>query len=184
MSSTTNGTNGTQTSASHFDTSSTIPLWLNGKEVKTSTTFDITSPIDHKKLYTCSSASEQDAIAAIEAAQKAFPSWSQTKPSFRRDIFLKAAEEIAKRRDELFAYTHTETGVAEQMFGFEYGLAIEGCKTVAGLISASQGEVPTIAEEGKSAMVIKEPYGVVLGIAPWNAPYVLGLRAFLQPLAM
>lgn len=178
-------TNGATASASGFNTSSTIPLWLDGKEIKTSTTFDVVSPIDQQKLYSCSSASEDDALAAVAAAEKAFKTWSQTKPSERRDIFLRAAEEFTKRRDELFAYVHTETGAPDSMFGFEYGVAIDGCKAVAGLINAaSTGAVPTITAQGRSAMIVNEPYGVVLGIAPWNAPYALGLRACLQPLAM
>jgi len=77
-----------------------------------------------------------------------------------------------------------ETGSEQLFLGFIYTLCIEGCKETAGLVNhAMQGVIPTLAEEGSSAMVIKEPYGVVVGIAPWNAPYVLGLRAFLQPLA-
>ena len=39
-------------------------------------------------------------------------------------------------------------------------------------------------DEGKSAMIFREPYGVILSITPWNAPYILGLRACLAPLAM
>ena len=31
-------------------------------------------------------------------------------------------------------------------------------------------------------MVFKEPCGVILGIAPWNAPIILGIRAFITPL--
>ena len=178
-------TNGTSGSKSAFDTSSTIPLWLDGKEVKTSTTFDVISPVDHQKLYSCSAASEDDVQAAIVSAKKAFKTWSKTKPAERRDIFLRAYEEFTKRRDELYAYSRTETGALESMFGFEYGVAADACKAVAGyMMSAIDGTVPTVQEEGKSAMMIQEPYGVVLGIAPWNAPYALGLRACLQPLAM
>lgn len=178
-------TNGTSGSKSAFDTSSTIPLWLDGKEVKTSTTFDVISPVDHEKLYSCAAASEDDAQAAIASAEKAFKTWSKTKPAERRDIFLRAYEEFAKRRDELYAYSQTETGAPDSMFNFEYGAAADACKAVAGyLVSALNGTLPTVQEEGKSAMIIQEPYGVVLGIAPWNAPYVLGLRACLQPLAM
>jgi acyl-CoA reductase-like NAD-dependent aldehyde dehydrogenase len=71
------------------------------------------------------------------------------------------------------------------MFDFEFNLAVEGCKTIAGLLPAAiRGVVPTPSEEGKSAMVLREPYGVILSIAPWNAPYVLGFRACLGPLAM
>ena len=177
-------TNGSKTGSSAFTTSSTIPLWLDGKEVKTSSSFDVTSPVDHNKLYSCSAASEDDALAAIASAEKAFKSWGQTKPAERRDIFLRAGEGFLKRRDELYEYSRTETGAPESMFAFEFGAAADACKAVAGLISAVNGTIPTVGEKGQSAMIINEPYGVVLGIAPWNAPYVLGLRACLQPLAM
>ncbi|KIX07602.1 uncharacterized protein Z518_02255 [Rhinocladiella mackenziei CBS 650.93] len=181
---TSNVTNGTSSSPA-FNTSSTIPLWLDGKEVKLSSTFDVVSPLDHKTLYQCSSASEEDALKAVAAAEKAFQSWSQTKPSRRREIFLKAADEFKRRRDELKHYSHSETGASESMFAFEHNLAYEACLSVAGLVQvATTSTMPVVQEEGSSAMLIKEPYGVVLGIAPWNAPNVLGLRACLQPLAM
>ena len=143
--------------ASHgkFDTSSTIPLWLDGKEITTSTTFDVISPLDQKTLYKSSSASEEDVQAAIESAEKAFPAWSQTKPNARRDIFLKAADEFAKRRDELFHYSHTNTGAAESMIGFEFALACNACKDVAGLIGAVQGSIPTSVSEGTTALQIR-----------------------------
>ncbi|EXJ85860.1 hypothetical protein A1O1_06229 [Capronia coronata CBS 617.96] len=180
----TNGTNGTS-SHSRFDSSSTIPLWLDGQEVKLSSTFDVVSPLDHKVLYQCSAAGEEDALKAIASAEKAFKTWSKSKPITRRDIFLRAAEGFKQRRDEQFHYIHTETGAAESMFAFEYNLAYEACMSVAGLVQvATTSTMPVVAEEGRTAMVIKEPYGVVLGIAPWNAPTALGVRACLQPLAM
>ena len=76
----TNGTtsNGSTTS-SKFNSSSTIPLWLNGREVRTKTTFDVVSPVTQEKLYSCASASEADAEAAVAAAQEAFKTWSKTK---------------------------------------------------------------------------------------------------------
>lgn len=180
-----NGTNGTTSSSSNFNSSSTIPLWLDGKEVTSASTFDVISPLDHKTLYKASSASEEDALKAIASAEKAAKIWGKTKPAERRDIFLRAAEEFTKRKDELYEYSRTETGAPTSMFAFEHNLAYQACLSVAGLIQvASTSTSPVVSEEGSSALVIKEPYGVVLGIAPWNAPYVLGLRACLQPLAM
>ncbi|OCT47508.1 Vanillin dehydrogenase [Cladophialophora carrionii] len=180
-----NGANGTHSSAPAFDVSATIPLWLDGKEVKLSSTFDVVSPLDQKTLYKCSSADEEDVQKAIAAAEKAFKSWSKTKPNYRRDIFLRAADEFKRRRDELQHYSYSETGAAASMFAFEHNLAYEACKSVAGLIQvATTSSAPVVSEEGANALLIKEPHGVVLGIAPWNAPYVLGLRACLQPLAM
>ncbi|EXJ85105.1 NAD-dependent aldehyde dehydrogenase [Capronia epimyces CBS 606.96] len=181
----TNGSNGSSSSPSKFDTSSTVPLWLDGQEVKLSSTFDVVSPLDHEVLYQCSAAGEEDALRAIDSAEKAFKTWSKTKPHTRRDIFLKAAEGFRKRRDEQFHYSHTETGAAESMFAFEHNQAYEACKSVAGLIQvATTSSMPVVSEEGSNALLLKEPYGVVLGIAPWNAPHILGVRACLQPLAM
>jgi acyl-CoA reductase-like NAD-dependent aldehyde dehydrogenase len=179
------GSNGVRAAKPAFDTSSTIPLWLDGKEVQLSSTFDVVSPVDNKTLYKCSAADEDDVHKAIAAAEKAFKTWSQTKPNFKRDIFLRAADEFKRRRDELYHYSKTETGAAESMFSFEHNLAYEACKTIAGLIQvATISSSPVVAEEGHNALLMKEPYGVVLGIAPWNAPFALGLRACLQPLAM
>jgi acyl-CoA reductase-like NAD-dependent aldehyde dehydrogenase len=168
---------------SKFNGSSTIPLWLDGKEVTTSKTFDVTSPVTNEVLYKAAAASEDDATAAIASAEKAGKMWSKTKPSVRRDIFLRAGEELAKRKEECFQYSRRETGTERSMFELEFALTLEACKTIAGLIPTVQGTIPTVAEEGSSAMVFREPYGVVLGIVPWNAPYVLGVRAFLTPLA-
>jgi acyl-CoA reductase-like NAD-dependent aldehyde dehydrogenase len=135
--------------ATRFDGSATIPVWLDGKEVVMDNTFDVTSPIDGKKLYSCSSVSEEDVEKAIASAQKAFPAWAATKPNVRRDIFLRAAEGFAKRRDEFFHFSNTETGAPQSMFDFEFGLASNFCKEAAGLIAAVQGTVPTSVEEGR-----------------------------------
>ena len=176
---------GSSSAASSFDTSSTIPLWLDGKQVTTSAAFDITAPTTLKALYKSSAASESDALAAVSAAAKAQPAWAKTKPAERRDLFLRAADEFVKRRDELWHYCSTETGSTEPYFAFDFSDCLESIRACAGLIvSASEGSIPTMSEEGRSAILVQEPYGVVLSIAPWNAPCILGTRSFLGPLAM
>jgi len=75
--------------------------------------------------------------------------------------------------------------MSDAFFAFEHEGAVQACRDVAGLIQvATIASMPVIDAEGSSSAVLNEPYGVVLGIAPWNAPNVLGLRACLQPLAM
>lgn len=169
---------------SAFSSTGKVPLWLDGKQIETAVTYDVISPSTGMVLYKSCSASVEDAEAAIDSASRAFESWSTTKPSVRRDVLLRAADGLLKRKDELFKLSSEETGAADSMFGFEFNLAVEACKTTAGLISAVRGSVPTVMDDGKSAMVFREPYGVILSIAPWNAPYILGLRACLAPLAM
>lgn len=162
----------------------TVPLIINGIERQTDTTFQVISPLDGKEIWTSSSASKQEALDAVQAAQVAFPAWSKTKPSFRRDLFLRAAEVIVKRKEELGRYMHLEIGADKAYQDFILGLAVEGLRDTAGRIAgAVQGSVPESNHDGMKAIIYKKPYGVVLGIAPWNAPYHLGLRSVTFALA-
>lgn len=157
-----NGVNG---SSKH-----TVPIQINGKEVKTEHTIDVVNPATGKVIWESSSASKKDAINAIEAAKAAFPAWSKTKPSKRRDILLKAADILASRAEEIGGYMIDETGaVSAYATGFNLPNSVEMLRDVAGRIVTATSYMPVVAEEGKSALVLKEPYGVVLGIAPWYA---------------
>ena len=171
--------------ASSFSQDWVVPLWRDGQQVKTIGSYDVVSPLTDKLLYKSSSASVEDADAAVSAAEKAFPTWSKTKPGFRRDLFLRAADELVKRKDELWHLCSTEVGSTPPYFEFDFADALESLKSCAGLIAAAsvQGQVPHMLDDERSAMVIKEPYGVVVAIAPWNCPCILGLRSFLGPLA-
>jgi len=162
----------------------TVPLLINGKEVTTKETFPIVSPSSHKEIWRASAASLDDVSAAVAAAQAAFPAWAKMKPAARRNIFMKAAEIMDSRKEELAGYMMEETG-AEPPFsaGFNVPLAADMLRDVAGRIGGIMGHIPTCDQDGTYALVVKEPYGVVLGIAPWNAPYILGTRAILYALA-
>ena len=88
----------------------TVPLWRDGEQVSTAKSFEVVSPLTDEVLYKSSAASADDALAAVAAAEKAFPGWSRTKPGHRRDLFLKAAEELVRRKDDLWHFCSTETG--------------------------------------------------------------------------
>jgi len=96
---------------------------------------------------------------------------------------LKAADILDSKPDELRKHMVNETGASLGWAAFNLGLASELLRDIAGRISSIQGTIPQTAKEGVSALVYKEPYGVILAIAPWNAPYILGIRAIAYPLA-
>ena len=161
-----------------------VPLIINGKEVTTETTFDVNAPAREKKVWKCSSASNKEVNSAIESAQNAFKSWARTNPAQRRDILLKAAQNMESRTEELSSYIAEETGATPDWAGFNIVNSVEMIRDIAGRIAgAVEGIIPWPADASTSAIVTKEPYGVVLAIAPWNAPYVLGTRAIAYPLA-
>ncbi|KAJ9294213.1 hypothetical protein DTO271G3_7075 [Paecilomyces variotii] len=160
-----------------------VPFIINGQDVETETKFDVTSPVSGKVIHRASAASVDDAKRAADAAYAAYPAWKKMKPSDRRDILLRAADIMQARQEELIRLQLEETGASRifaqmtSMFGFTL------IRDFAGRISSVEGRVPVVEEEGQSAIVYKEPYGVILGIAPWNAPFILGTRAVAIPLA-
>ena len=151
------------------DASYTVPLLINGKEVTTDTTFSITSPSSHKQIWQSSSASIEDAKNATAAAQAAFPAWAKLKPAAKRDIFMKAASIVDARASELADYMKIETGAADAFSsGFNVPKCADMLRDVAGRLSSVMGHIPSCETEGTAALVIKEPLGVVLAIAPWS----------------
>ncbi|KAH8594329.1 putative salicylaldehyde dehydrogenase [Bisporella sp. PMI_857] len=161
----------------------TIALLISNKDHKTEASFPVHNPATGSLLHNFSSASIADTDLAISAAQSAFSSWKLVRPSAKRDIFLRAAAILEAKKEELANYLVQETGAAKVWADFNVGLASEILKDVAGRLTTIQGTIPTTATEGMSALVFKEPYGVILAIAPWNAAYILGVRSFAYALA-
>ncbi|KAF1967199.1 aldehyde dehydrogenase [Bimuria novae-zelandiae CBS 107.79] len=161
-----------------------IPLLINGEDVHHSSTFDVVSPSEGEVCWKAVSATAEDAAKAVEAAQAAFPAWSQTKPSTRSAILLKAADILETNMERYADYMMAEMGADRGTAQFFVTpLAIAMCRDIAGRVSSICGSVPAVTKEGQSAMVWKEPYGVVLGVVAWNAPYVFGIRSAATAIA-
>ena len=146
---------------------STVPFIINGEEIVGEDTFDVTSPTNGEVLHQCGDADDAMAKKAVEAAAKAFPSWSQTTPAQRRGILLKAADLAGKRAQELMSYQKTETGASDAWAAFNIFLLTECLLDIASRIMAIEGKIPTTQDPSHGALILKEPYGVILAIAPW-----------------
>jgi acyl-CoA reductase-like NAD-dependent aldehyde dehydrogenase len=144
-----------------------IPLIIDNASVETATRFEVTNPKSGQVIYQCSSASVEEANRAVEAAQAAFHVWSNLKPTDRTELLWKAADIMLSRKEELVRYQEEETGSGGAFAASTVMMGVNFLRLFAGRISSIEGTVPTVAQEGQSAMVIKEPYGVILGIAPW-----------------
>jgi acyl-CoA reductase-like NAD-dependent aldehyde dehydrogenase len=144
-----------------------VPFFINGKEVHPETRFKVVSPASGKVVHEAASATEGDVRAAVDAAATAFKTWKKSLPRVRRDIFLKGAEIMERRRDELARYIMDETSCTRQWADFNISTAKELFVDVAGRVASLEGSIPTVADPNCGAMVLREPYGVVLAIAPW-----------------
>lgn len=95
----------------------------------------------------------------------------------------KAAEALEQRRDQFLQAMMDEVGATAGWAIFNLTLAASMTREAAALTTRIGGEVIPSDKLGCLAMSIREPVGVVLGIAPWNAPIILGVRAIATPLA-
>jgi len=124
-----------------------------------------------------------EARAAVDAAARAMPAWAAQGPNARRAALLKAADAVSAKGDAFVAAMMAEIGATEAWARFNVMLAASMLREAAALTTQVAGEVIPSDKPGCLAMAIREPAGVVLGIAPWNAPVILGVRALATPLA-
>jgi acyl-CoA reductase-like NAD-dependent aldehyde dehydrogenase len=76
-----------------------------------------------------------------------------------------------------------ETGATAGWAMFNIDLAATVVREAAAITTQITGEVIPSDKPGCIALALKEPVGVILGIAPWNGPIVLAVRAIAVPLA-
>ncbi|MQP66588.1 aldehyde dehydrogenase family protein [Niveispirillum sp. SYP-B3756] len=141
------------------------------------------NPLTGEVASTAAAASLSDAAAAAEAAFSAFPAWSETGPNARRALLLKAADALTARMPDFVAAMANETGATAGWAGFNVTLAASMLREAASLTTQINGEVIPSDKPGCIAMAMRQPVGVILGIAPWNAPVILGVRAIATALA-
>ncbi|NDZ14157.1 salicylaldehyde dehydrogenase [Variovorax sp. WS11] len=146
-------------------------------------TFERRNPLDGSIATVAPAATPADAVAAVDAAAQAFPAWSQTGPGERRALLLKAVHALEARADAFVQAMAAETGASAMWAGFNVHLAAGLLTEAAALTTQIGGEVIPSDVPGSLAMGVRQAAGVVLGIAPWNAPVILGVRAIATPLA-
>jgi acyl-CoA reductase-like NAD-dependent aldehyde dehydrogenase len=145
--------------------------------------FDRLDPLSGKVATRAAAASPEDACAAVDAAQAAFPAWSESGPGLRRGLLLKAADLLQGRADDFVTAMAGEIGATEGWSRFNVMLAAGMLREAAASTTQVSGEVIPSDKPGCLAMSVRQPAGVVLGLAPWNAPVILGVRALALPLA-
>src|SRR5712692_8393840 len=123
------------------------------------------------------------ASAAAEAASHAFAAWSALGPGERRAKLLAAADVIQSRAEDFAEAMMAEIGATAGWCEFNVRLAAGMLREAAAMTTLVAGEVIPSDQPGRIAMTVRQPAGVVLGIAPWNAPIILGVRAIAMPLA-
>jgi acyl-CoA reductase-like NAD-dependent aldehyde dehydrogenase len=160
-------------------------MYINGQWVNAvgGKKFDDMNPYTGEVFATVAAGKKEDAKMAIDAAAMAFPAWSHSSPAERRALFLKAAEALEKKQQDILTILNEETGCTFGFAMFQLGFTPGLLREAAGQVSGVTGEIIPADLPGAFYMGIRQPAGVVAGIAPWNAPLILSLRAITMPMA-
>ena len=145
--------------------------------------FERRNPIDGEVVTRAAAATVKDAQAAADAAAAAFPQWSASGPGERRELLLRAERLFVERTPDFLEVMQAELGAAAGWSHFNVHLAAGLIREAASMTTQLAGQVIPSDIPGMLAMTQRRAAGVCLGIAPWNAPLILGVRAIVMPLA-
>jgi acyl-CoA reductase-like NAD-dependent aldehyde dehydrogenase len=126
---------------------------------------------------------DQSIDTVVEAAAAAFESWSALGPNARRKLLNLAADAIEANADKFVSLMAGELHASEPWARFNVMLGAAMVREAAALTTQITGDVIPSDKPGLLSLALREPVGVVLGIAPWNAPVILGCRAVAAALA-
>ncbi|VTM83397.1 4-aminobutyraldehyde dehydrogenase [Klebsiella pneumoniae] len=163
----------------------TCNLYINGQwhDAEGRRTFTRRHPAHDEAASVAAAASLADGKRCVEAAACAFPLWRDTAPAERRRLLLEAAEQMLLREAKFIAAMAAETGATAHWAGFNVHLAADILREAAALTTQIEGQIIPSNVPGNLAMGVRQGAGVVLGMAPWNAPLILATRALATPLA-
>ena len=160
-------------------------LWIGGQWRKASDggRFEVIDPATEKTVASVASATPQDAIAAVEAAQGAFADWAARKPRERGEILRKAYELIMRDAERFAKLITVENGKALADSRGEVAYAAEFFRWNAEEAVRNVGAVSRAPSSGARIVVQHKPAGVAVLVTPWNFPAAMATRKIGPALA-
>ncbi|WP_326640525.1 NAD-dependent succinate-semialdehyde dehydrogenase [Streptosporangium sp. NBC_01755] len=144
---------------------------------------DVVDPATGERLAEVASASQDDAVAAVDAASRALPRWAKT-PSRERSVILRRAFELMTARAEEFATLITlENGKALSDARAEVSYAAEFFRWYSEEAVRLAGTVQTAPSGDYRILVERAPIGVAVLVTPWNYPAAMATRKIGPALA-
>lgn len=144
-------------------------------------TVDLISPIDGSVYLSRDVLSRETAFETASRASAAQTAWAARPLQERIDLVVKAKEIVGQSTDQM------ATELAHQMgrpvrYGGEFGGFAERVDYMAQI--AQEGLAPDIVEDSETfrRMIKREPWGVVLVVAPWNYPYMTAINTIAPAL--
>jgi acyl-CoA reductase-like NAD-dependent aldehyde dehydrogenase len=159
--------------------------YINGKWTPSGdqATFDVRNPYDDALYARAAAGTTAEANLAVTAADDAFSAWAELAPEHKQEMFLRAAQIVERRRDDLARVLAEETGSSLHFARFQQNVVVKVLRQAGGWVYESRGEVLTAGDSGTLSLGVRRPLGVVTCFTPWNGANVLAWRPVAQALA-
>jgi vanillin dehydrogenase len=128
-------------------------------------------------------ASAAETTAAIDAAAVAQKRWQNQLVSEREAVLHRAVEVLASKTAEIVDVLVEETGSVIGKSHFEVAYCADLLRTAAGELRRACGETLPQTMPGQFGFTIRQPLGIIAGIAPFNAPFLLAMKKVVLALA-
>lgn len=142
--------------------------YINGKWVAASGTgtLAVTNPATDTVIAQVTESTAADVDAAVASARTAFESWSATEPSERAKYLQAIAQKLSEQSEELVGIISAEMGVPVTFARAAHlPLPINSFAQAAAILADFEFE-----DAYRGSTIVREPYGVIGAITPWNYP--------------
>ena len=140
-------------------------------------------PATGKPLCQVHRAGPHDVERALASAQAAFAEWSLTMADQRERILLRAADILEQREEEFMEVLVRESGKAQAIARGEFRGSVGVFRVAAGECRRHSTDFLPPTKPGQMSMVVRQPLGVILGIAPFNYPLILSVKKLTYAIA-
>jgi len=149
--------------------------WIGGEwvEPESDSLDDVVNPATGEVLFRAAASGAAEVDRAVQAAARAFESWSVTTPRQRAEALLRIAQIIEDHNDEFTAIESANVGKPVSALPDEMDLTIDNFRFFAGGARALEGRTAGEYMAGYTSFLRREPLGVVGQIAPWNYPLMM-----------
>ncbi len=153
----------------------TQPMWIGGEFVTmpAGDVIEVLNPFTEEVIGTVAAGSPETVDRAVEAARTAFEAWGRTPAVERAEMLHEVARRLADMEQPLARQLTLEGGKPLVENLDEVGWTAACFDYYAEIGRHSRGRVIPSIEQSQLSLVLKEPYGVVGCIVPWNYPLLL-----------
>lgn len=142
--------------------------YINGKWAVSSgtTRIPVVNPANDEVIAEVVAGTAADVDAAVAAARAAFPTWSATSAGERADYLVAIAGKLAERSEDLARTISSEMGCPISISrAIQLGLPLNSFAEAANIVREYEFE-----SEYRGSTIVREPFGVLGAITPWNYP--------------